>query len=125
VDDGVHVHAYGGVGQVSVLTGYPDLYRATTQGGLFRLEVCGEPGSPVILALALAGASIALPPYGTMLLDPGTTAILAHAGIPGSGIFSLSLQVPFGAGGLTPHFQAAIAGPSGLYLTNSVFPTIH
>jgi hypothetical protein len=26
--------------------------------------------------------------------------------------------------GLTPHFQAAIAGPAGVYLTNSVFPTI-
>jgi hypothetical protein len=81
----------------------------------------------MMLAFSFGGASIPLPPFGTLLLDPAMLALLVQAAMPGNGIFSLTLQIPLDPAltGVTPHYQAAILGPSGLYLTNSVFPTIY
>lgn len=125
--DGVRIFGYGGVGQLNTITEFPDLYRASTLGSLFRLEVNGEPNALALVAFAFGPASVPVPPYGTLLLDPATLAILAQAAIPAGGVFTLTLQIPNdpGLSGVTPHFQAGIYGPSGLYLTNSVFPTIY
>ena len=68
-----------------------------------------------------------MPPSGTLLLDPATLMILVQSAIPSNGVFSLTMQIPNdpGLSGITVYFQAAIIGLSGLYLTNSVFPTIY
>jgi hypothetical protein len=126
VTDGVRLYAYGGLGQLNTITEFPDFYRAPTLGSLFRLEVGGEPGAQVIIGVALAPGFVSLP-IGTLLLDPSTMAIFAQAAIPPGGVFGLLLQIPLDPllSGFTPHFQAAILGPTGPYLTNSVFPTIY
>ena len=81
--DGSRVYGYGGIGQLGTITEFPDFYRATTLGCLFRLEVSGEPSSPLIIGFSFAPASIPVPPYGTLLIDPSTLGILAQAAIPG------------------------------------------
>ena len=126
VTDGVNLYAYAGVGQLSTTAEFPDFYRAPTLGSRFQLEAAGEPGSQVFIGVALAAGSVPLP-FGTLLLDPASLAILAQVAIPASGLFTLALQIPTAPAfsGLTPHFQAAILGPAGPYLTNSVFPTIY
>ena len=58
VTDGLGVYAYGGVGQMAMITEFPDFYRAATLGSRFRLEVSGEPGASTLLAVSLAAASI-------------------------------------------------------------------
>jgi hypothetical protein len=127
VTDGIGTYAYGGFGQTAMISEFPDFYRVTTLGSRFMLEVAGEPGASMLLAISAAGASIPVPPFGTLLLDPASLGFLAQAAIPPDGVFALTLQIPTdpGLSGMTPHLQAAIAGPSGVYLTNSVFPTIY
>src|SRR5262249_45231845 len=84
--DGSRVYGYGGVGQASAITEFPDFYRVSTQGSLFRVEVTGEPGSPMLLGVSLAGASIPTP-YGLLLIDPASMLLVADTPIPAGGVF--------------------------------------
>jgi hypothetical protein len=127
VTDGVGVHAYGGMGQLAMSGEFPDFYRATTIGSRLALQIAGETGAWMLLGVSLVPATIPVPPAGTLFLDPASIVLIVNGSIAGSGIFELGIQLPAdpALSGLTPHFQAAIAGPAGLYLTNSVFPTIY
>jgi hypothetical protein len=126
VTDGINVHPYAGLGQLNTINEFPDFYRVPSLGSLLRLEVAGEPGAPSVMAFALAPGFVPLP-FGTLLIDPATLGLLVQAAIPPSGLFALTLQIPMDPtlSGFTPYFQAAVFGPLGVYLTNSVFPTIY
>ncbi len=121
VNDGTWIHAYGGFGQLSLLGEYPDFYRAATSGMPLRQDITGEPGSLVLLAASIGAADINLP-FGTLRIDPTAMVQLMLASLPNSGVMSYTFPVPDVLPGTEWFFQAAIFGPSGLYLTNSVFP---
>jgi hypothetical protein len=123
--DGSFVRGFAGVGQVSTIGEYPDFWRSMSLGSRFRVDVAGEPGAVALLAFSPFAAEIPSPPFGTLLLDPTTVFILAQAGLPGSGVFGLTVQVPDAPvlSGLELHFQAGILGPAGVYLSNSAVAT--
>jgi hypothetical protein len=120
------VRGYSGLGQMSTTGEYPFFWRTASQGGRLRIELAAEPGMEAFIALSPVAADIPTP-YGTLFIDPAAMLLLAQPTLPASGLFTLSLQIPVAPGfsGTEIHFQAAVLGPPGLYLTNSALSTVY
>jgi hypothetical protein len=82
-------------------------------GKKFRMSVFGEPLAPWGLAASPGAASIPLPPFGTLQLNPAKLWILAGGVLPASG--EVELDVPLGPNpallGLNVHWQALVGMP--------------
>jgi hypothetical protein len=122
VDDGTWLHAFTAIGQVSTSHDYPNHWKAATLGARVRVDLAAEPRSSAILMTSLRGASIPLPPIGTLLLDPAFLVVVAAPQLAENGLFGFNLQVPLDPlfSGLDLHFQAAVFASSSLYLTNAI-----
>ena len=77
----------------------------------------------LLRSLALANPPIVLPPYGELLLQPGSSFVAASAGVlDGSGqatsVFSVPLSLP---AGLTGYWQGLVGAP--VFFTN-MEPTV-
>ena len=78
-----------------------------------RMEVYGAIGTPWILAAAPIPASIAIPPFGTLELDPSTLTVVGRGLVPTSGVAAVDVDIPDLASlvGQTVHWQAAVGAP--------------
>lgn len=126
VNDGLSIHAFGGVGQTSNVNEYPDWVRVMPLGSPFLGHVTGEIGS-----LAYLFASFALNPFpspwGMVWLDLNSLFLLDLGTIPANGVRVISVLVPDApwVSGNTVYFQTAVeGGPSGLYLTEFAQTTL-
>lgn len=125
VFDGSQVYGYTAFGQLVSSADYPEYFRAIGVGGRMRLDLAGEANSLAILVLGFAPASIPTG-FGTLLIDPTNLILFAQLPLSAAGQLDLTLAVPESPAysGLDAHFQAALLGPNGLYLTNSVIARI-
>jgi hypothetical protein len=126
VNDGISIHAYGGIGQTSNVNEYPDWVRVLPTGSLFLAHVSGEIGASALMVGSPVPANVPTP-YGTLFLDPNTLTALFSGTIPASGVQTVAIPIPDlpVLAGLTVYFQSGIfAGPNGLYLTEFATTTI-
>ena len=79
------------------------------------MEVYGEPGSPWVLAVAPAAASIPLGPLGTLALDPATLHVVGRGIVPSEGLVEVDVPIPATPAlvGAKLHWQAATGLPPG------------
>ncbi len=104
----------------------PEIYFNTTRqlarGALARpgrvasLDVHGPAGAAWLLFASLGPASVAAPPYGTILIDPATTVLVTSGIFSPSGTATFSALAPAGPGavGVSLTWQAFIVGPNRL-----------
>ncbi len=103
---------------------YTNLTRQVAWRGIPRvgkplvLDLRGPPNGAWLLAASLASASIPLPPFGMLRLDPATLFVVAGGALDSQGSASLSFLVPSSPTlvGVSVYWQAAVAPPA--LLTN-------
>ena len=73
------------------------------------LELWGAPGESWLLAYAASEVDLALPPFGTLHLDPTTLQVVAGGTVPGTGLAGVPLAIPASAAlvGVALPWQAA------------------
>ncbi|MEM7307699.1 MAG: VCBS repeat-containing protein [Planctomycetota bacterium] len=87
-------------------------------GKALRMEVFGGPGAPWTLVASPGTASLALPPLGTLLVDPGVLWLIASGAMPAEGVAAVDVPVAQDAAlvGQTVYWQSLVgASPT---LTN-------
>jgi hypothetical protein len=114
-----------GPGQIAIysnLTRHAGRTSLMSQGASASLAVFGPPAATWLIAASGAGAPpLALPPYGTIFLNPASLVVVTGGTVPASGRGDIVGFIPGGAGlaGNTLSWQAFVAGA----LTNS-FDTV-
>ncbi|HYC77837.1 MAG TPA: hypothetical protein VEI02_09435 [Planctomycetota bacterium] len=124
--DSAGLYAYGGTGQLTHTAEFPDFWRVGAQGGLWQLDLAGEPFAPAVVAASLGAAAIPLPPYGTLGLDPASLFLLAVETLDGAGMTHLRFELPIdpSLAGVVLHVQAAVEGAARAYFTNASEATL-
>jgi hypothetical protein len=92
-----------------------------SSGGTLRVNVPAAPGSTVVIALSLATASIPLPPFGTLGLDPSSLFVLQTGPASPSGMKQVVIPVgtvPFPASVFVQALVLASLSPLAGSFTN-------
>jgi len=93
-------------------------------GKSLRMEIFGPAGAPWVLAVSTGQASLALPPFGTLAIDPAQLWVLAQGQVPTNGI--AGVDVPLGPDptllGVKFHWQSLVGAP--LAFTNREATTV-
>ena len=96
-------------------------------GRPLNMGLHGTPGGIAFLYASAGTASIAMPPFGTLFIDPLGAVLLGSAPIPTGGSASVSIPVPPSAAaflGTTFQFQGFLDTAAGPRLTNARRVTI-
>ncbi len=85
------------------------------------LELRAAPTTPWVLVAAAAPGSVALAPFGTVLIDPATAFVVGSGTSPASALTTISALAPSApsAVGTTIYFQAVLTLPSGPRLSSA------
>jgi hypothetical protein len=82
-----------------------------SQNSIVSVAMWGPPSAQWLLAASLPGAAPqALPPFGTLFLDPATIVIIAGGTIAPNGRADISGPLGPGVPGLTTSWQALVGG---------------
>ena len=122
----------GNVQPTPVALNLPDLDKTTDSkiGTTMTLRVVALPDDTILLAVAVKGANIPLPPLGTLKLDPGTMLVYgtkkATSGLDGIATFDVPIPNNSKILGVMVHWQAlnTITVSNRPLLTNNLITTL-
>jgi hypothetical protein len=99
-------------------------------GTTVTIHTTGLPGDDFLLLLSGGTASIPLPPWGSLLLDPATLFLIDAGELPADGTHATPLPLPTDPvfAGFTVYFQSLVGADFGSGIgafTNTVQTTLH